>query len=242
MKLRTAMAVFATAGVTLAGVGTVSTAADAAKQPVAKKVAGRKALKRAFAQRASSGSEIMHARVKTAEPGLGLEFTDDLWMHVTDGGVVDKVHELRLDGRYVGEESVITQPFGLGDLRGALTQTRDSADAPIRSAEGMGYGVWTMASVISTSIEIANGERDVSGATPVTFEGRAAYSLTIKDAVGEGRNPSEVAVKLFVDRASGAPLAARFGEGDKLWRTVYLKSFERLADSPENQGRLAFVD
>ena len=149
MKLRTAMAVFATAGVTLAGVGTVSTAAHAAKKPVAKKVAGKKALKRAFAQRASGG-EILHGRVFTVEPDLG-EWTDDLWLHVTDSGVVDKVHELRLDGQYVGEESVITQPFGLGDLRDALTQTRDSADAPIRSAEGMGYGNWTMASVISTA-------------------------------------------------------------------------------------------
>jgi hypothetical protein len=236
------MAVFATAGVTLAGVGTVSTAAYAAKKPVAKKVAGKKALKRSFAKRASAGSEIMHARVKTVEPGLGFDFTDDLWMHVSASGVVDKVHELRLDGEYQTMESVITQPFGLESLEDALTQTRDTRNAPIRSAEGMGYGVWTMASVIATSIEVANGERDVSNATPVTFDGRPAYSLTLKDEVGEGRNPAQVSVRLFVDRASGAPIAARFGEGDKLWRTVYLESFQRLADSPANQDLLEFVD
>jgi hypothetical protein len=238
MTFRTAMAVLATAGVTLAG-GTV---AQAARKPVAKATTGKKALKRAFGQRAAA-SEILHWQVHTAEPGLGFEPTDDLWLHVAGSGVVDKVHEVRLDSPYAGEESVITQPFGLGDLRDAITRTRDDATAPIRSANGMGYGDWSVASVISTAIKAADGDLELGGATPVTFEGRAAYAVTIREAtdpIGERRNPGEVSVTLFLDRATTKPLAARWGAGADLWRTVYIQSYERLADTPANQRHLTF--
>ena len=46
----------------------------------------------------------MHLRVRTTTSGM--TFSDDVWMHVGAAGFVDKVRELRLDGRYAGLESV----------------------------------------------------------------------------------------------------------------------------------------
>ena len=236
MTFRTAMAVFATASIALTGaVGT----AQAAKKPVAKKVAGKKVLKRAVATRAA-GSEIQHWTVHTAEPGLGFEFTDELYLHVTGGGVVDKVHETRVDSPYAGIESVITQPNGLGDLTGAVTRDRRSATAPIRTTDGMGYGDWGIASVFATAIGVANGELDLGNARRVTFDGKTAYALTIREAKDGPANPSTVSVTLFVDGSTNKPLAARWGEGSDLWRTVYLQSFERLDDTAANQAHLEF--
>jgi hypothetical protein len=240
MKFRTAMAVVATAGFTLAGAGAMTPAAHAAKKPAHRKVASKKVLRHAFAS-TPTGSAILHARVYTVEPGLDLTVNDDLALHVTDAGVIDKVHELRLDGQYAGEESVITQPLGLGDLTNAVTQDRPNAQSPIRSTAGLGEGDSTIGSVISQAIAIADGEQDVSGATVTTFEGQAAYAVPIRAVSGAGKNPSEVAVTLFVDKATGAPIAAQYGSGATLWRTMYLKGFERLPDTPDNQSLLAFV-
>ena len=176
----------------------------------------------------------------TTEPGLGFEFTDDLYLHVTDGGLVDKVHELRVDSDYAGMESVITQPNGLGDLTGAVTRTRNSADAPIRTGDGIGYGDWGIANVFATSIKAANGELDLGNAKRVTFEGRTAYALTIREAKTGPANPSTVSVTLFVDATTNKAVAARWGEGATLWRTVYIQSFERLDDTQANQAHLEF--
>ena len=238
MTFRTAMAVLAAAGVTLAGAGTAS-AAPHAKKPVAKKVAGKKVLKRAFATRAA-GSEIQHWTVHTNEPDINLEFTDELYLHVTDGGLIDKVHETRADGAYAGNESVITQPNGLGDLTGAVTRDRHGADGPIRTTDGMGYGDWGIASVFATSIKAANGELDLGNAKRVTFEGKGAYAVTIREAQAGPANPSTVSVTLFVDATSDKAIAAQWGEGSTLWRTVYIQGFERLDDTPANQAHLEF--
>ena len=238
MKFRTAMAVCAAASVALAGVGTAD-AAPRAKQPVAKKVAGKKVLKRAFATRAS-GSEIQHWTVHTNEPDIDLEFTDELYLHVTDGGLIDKVHETRVDTQYAGNESVITQPNGLGDLTGAVTRDRNGPGSPIRTTDGMGYGDWGIASVFATSIKAANGELDLGNAKRVTFEGKTAYALTIREAKAGLPNPMTVSVTLFVDATSNQAIAARWGEGSSLWRTVYIQGFERLDDTAANQAHLEF--
>src|SRR5262249_19089711 len=51
---------------------------------------GGHVLERAFAE--PGGSEILHWRVRVTQASLG-EWTDDLWMHVRAGGVVDAVRE-----------------------------------------------------------------------------------------------------------------------------------------------------
>jgi hypothetical protein len=88
MTFRRAMAVAAAAGVLLGGAGAAG-AAPHAKKPVAKKVAAKKVLKRAFATR-TSGSEIQHWTVHTDAPDIPIEYTEDLYLHVTDAGLVDK--------------------------------------------------------------------------------------------------------------------------------------------------------
>jgi hypothetical protein len=250
MRIRTTMSVLATAGIALASVGTAHAASTpthkTAKHKTAakKKIAGKLALKRSFAQAASGGSEILHWRLKTVEPGLGFDFTDDVWMHVSDAGLVDQVHELRLDSAYAGEESVITQPGGLDDLTGAVTRDRNDAQAQIRTSNGIGYGVPSVASVVATAVKAANGELDLGNATKAGFDGKDAYAVTIRDAVaphdGAKRNPSEVAVTLYVDAQTKAPLGIQWGAGAELWRTMHVEAFDQLTDTAENQPLLTF--
>jgi hypothetical protein len=256
MRFRTTMSVLATASVALASVGTAHAAPTPKKhktaakhktvkhKPAAKKIAGKLALKRSFAQASSGGSEILHWRLKTVEPGLGFDFTNDVWMHVSDAGLVDQVHELRLDSDYAGIESVITQPGGLGDLTGAVTQDRRNDQGPIRTTNGLGYGDFSAASIVAAAIKAANGELDPGTATATTFDGKAAYGVTVRDAVaphdGVKRNPSEVAVTLYVDAQTKAPLGIQWGAGAELWSTMHVEAFDQLTDTAENQPLLTF--
>ena len=97
-----------------------------------------------------------------------------------------------------------------------------------------------LANVFATSIKAANGELDLGNAKRVTFEGKTAYAVTIRDAAAGPVNPSTVSVTLFVDATTNKAIAARWGEGSTLWRTVYLQGFERLDDTPANQAHLEF--
>jgi hypothetical protein len=196
---------------------------------------GSQLLKRAFALERTG--EILHWRLKTTEPGLNLTFTEDLWLHVTDDGIVDKLHELRLDGQYAGEESVISQPRGLGDTRGAVDRTRRSADGPITTSAGVGYPDISFSAVIATALKAADGKLDVGAATPVDYDGTKAYAIRLhdNDPLTPGttrRNPSQLSVTVWLDRETARPLAVRWGEGDELWRTVQVQAFEQLPNDP----------
>jgi hypothetical protein len=194
-------------------------------------------LKRALA--APGGSEILYWRLKTHEPGLGFDFTNDLWLRVNANGDVDRIRELRLDSPYAGMESEIHQPNGLGDPRGATDRTRRSADAPIRTHEGYGYPDLSFSGVIDRALDAADGNQDAGAATEVRYHGRDAYEIQLKRATGAPpRSPSQVSVTLWLDRETARPIAVRWGEGDDLWRTVEVQAFERLADTPANQGKL----
>ncbi len=155
MKLRTVTALLVATGVALGG----TAAADAAPKK-SKRVASQKVLKRALAASVNDTS-ILHLRTRTTSSGIGT-FTDDVWMHVGAAGFVDAVRELRVDGTYAGDESVLSQPNGLGNPRGAIGRTRDSASAPIRTMEGVGYGDSSIGGVIDTALDAARGELDLS--------------------------------------------------------------------------------
>ena len=234
MKLRTATALLVATSVALAGTAT----ADAA--PKGKRVASQKVLKRAFSASVSD-TAILHLRTRTTSSGIGT-FTDDVWMHVGAAGYVDAVRELRLDGAYAGDESVFSQPNGLGDPRGAIGRTRDNATAPIRTVDGVGYGDSSIGGVIDTALDAARGELDLSKARKVTYDGRAAYEVRLRDASGTPgrRSPAQVSVTLWIDRSSSAPIAVRWGEGAELWRTAELQAFEQLPDDAAHQPLLTF--
>jgi hypothetical protein len=201
---------------------------------------GDELLKRAFSFQGPR-STILHWRVKTVEPGAGFDFTNELWMHITAAGVVDKVHDLRLDSAYKGLESVVEQPNGLGNPRGGVDRTRSGPDARIRTTKGMGYEEPSLASVIATALDAARGKLDVGAATKVRFDDRDAYEIRLREPTGANRFPNEVSVTLWLDRGTSAPLAVRWGEGDSLWRTMYVEAFETVPDNAENQKRLTFA-
>lgn len=194
-------------------------------------------LARAFA----SDATVLYWRLRTDEPGLGT-FTDDVWMRVRGDGTIDRVRELRLDGEYAGLESSIVQPYGIGDLRGAVTRTRSGPEAPIRTGEGIGIPEVGFTDVIATAERAARGALDVGEARAVSFEGREAYAVTIREAggpaAGERRNPSELSVTLWLARDTARPLAVRWGEGDERWRTAHVLAFERLPDDADGRAQL----
>ena len=201
-------------------------------------------LKRALAAQQARTSEILYWRLQTHDAGLDLDYTEDLWLHMNANGRVDRVHELRLDGRYAGLESEIHQPNGLADPRGASDRTRQSADGPIRTAEGYGYSDTSFSAVIATALDAAKGGLDVEAATEVRHGDRDAYEIRLKDATPltpgtTRRNPAQVSVTLWLDRETLKPLAVRWGEGDELWRTVEVQEFKRLPDNPTNRRLLA---
>ena len=232
MKFRTVTALLVATGVALTG----SATADAAK----KRVSSQKVLKRAFAASVNDSS-ILHLRARTTSDGIGT-FTDDVWMHVGGAGFVDAVRELRVDGAYAGEESVFSQPTGLGDLSGAIGRTRDNAAAPIRTMEGVGYGDSSIGGVIDTALDAARGELDLSKARRVDYDGRPAYEVRLRDATGTPgrRSPAQISVTLWIDRSSNAPIAVRWGEGAEEWRTAELQAFEQLPDDAAHRPLLNF--
>ena len=201
---------------------------------------GNEVLARAFA---GDGATILHWRVRTDSPDSPT-WTDDLWMHVRGDGTIDRVRELRLDGEYTGLESVLEHPYGLGELRGAVTRTRAGADRRIRTAEGMGMPDFGFTGVIAAAERAARGTLEVGAAREVDFEGREAYEILIKAAKdpipGYPRNPSQVSVTLWLERDGGRPLAIRWGEGAERWRTAHILTFERLPVTPDNRALLDF--
>jgi hypothetical protein len=204
-------------------------------------VGGREVLQRAFALQ--SPTEILHWRLKTHEPGLGFDFTDDVWLRIDARGEVDRVRELRLDGEYAGLESEIHQPNGLGDPTGASDRTRRSADGPVKEHKNYGYGILSFSSVISTALAAADGKLDVGAATEVRFRGRDAYEIRLKEATpptppSTRRSPPQVSVTMWLDRETSRPLAVRWGEGADLWRTVEVQTFERMEDNAANRRKL----
>ena len=89
-------------------------------------------------------------------------------MHVGGAGFVDKVRELRIDGRYAGLESVHDQPNGLADATGAIGRKRESASDSISTHQGVSYSNSTIGGVIDASLAAARGELDLSKARQVT--------------------------------------------------------------------------
>jgi hypothetical protein len=202
---------------------------------------GGEVLERAFAQAGDGEPAILYWRVRTDEPGLGT-FTDDVWMHIRPDGTIDTVRELRIDGEYAGMESVITQPYGVGDLRDAVTKSRNRANGPVRTDRGVGYLDVSFTDVIATAEKAARGELDVGRADEVRYEGRDAYEIRIREpsgpVAGNRRNPSELGVTLWIDRETSEPLAVRWGDGAERWRTGRMLAFERLPDDVGNRALL----
>jgi hypothetical protein len=207
---------------------------------------GNEVLERALA--ATSGqAEILHWRVVTDQPGLPAikDNTNDVWLHVDAGGKIDRFHELRVDGPYAGMESVIDQPNGLGDVRGAVDRTRQAADGPITETKDMGLGEYGFADVIAAAQKAARGQLDLGDARSVSYDGHDAYEIRVRDAAppasGSARTPSELGITLWVDRDTNLPLAVRYGDGAEVWMTEKIVSFARLPDDPEHRAQLDFT-
>src|SRR6201999_2217682 len=68
-------------------------------------------LERAFGD---DGSEILYWRIHTTMPGIAPS-TEDVWMHISPSGAIDKVRELVVDGPSKGSERLFDEPHGIDD-------------------------------------------------------------------------------------------------------------------------------
>jgi hypothetical protein len=179
---------------------------------------------RVLAPALAQGGGVLYWRVEGERGGAY-----ELWMRV-DGDEVTSLRELRADGL----ESVIRQPHGLGDTAGAVTRERRGPDGPIRTARGIAYDT-AFAEVVQAARRAARGALDLRAATATTYAGRAAYAVRLPDAIGPSFGRHEVtyyAVTMWVARDGGTPLAVRWANGERVWRTLRIDAFERLPDDP----------
>src|SRR5262249_1627639 len=62
----------------------------------------------------ADGSEILYWRIENVSPGMA-PYTEELWMHVTPSGTIDKVRRLEVAGTNKGDEIVWDEPKGIAN-------------------------------------------------------------------------------------------------------------------------------
>ena len=165
---------------------------------------GNEVLARAFA--GGERGDPLLARAHD-EPGLGA-WTDDVWMHVRADGTIDRVRELRLDGEYEGMESVIEQPYGIGDLRDAVTRTRAGADRPIRTGKGIGIAEFGFTEVIAAAEQAARGARAVGASARGRLRGPRRRTRSVIRAARSGPRGARAAQRALGHAVARARRAA----------------------------------
>jgi hypothetical protein len=132
-----------------------------------------------------------------------------------------------------------------GDLDGAVTRDRRTPDAPVRTTQRIGAGEPGLAEVVAATHQAVRGQLDVGDAREVTYEGRDAYEITVREASGTAdgaghRSPADVSITVWIARDTYTPLAIRWGDGADLMMTEHISSFERLPSDTAHDALLAF--
>jgi predicted DNA-binding protein (UPF0251 family) len=185
-------------------------------------------LERAFGE---NGSEILHWRIHTTTPGLA-PFTDEVWMHVTPSGAIDKVRELRVAGPSKGSERVFDEPYGIDDpWHGDISYKERSADGRIRTLHGLAYSDNDISAIVSIVEKAARGHLDL----PVAADG----SVRVRPQTATDPWPSQVAVTLWLDPKTAKPTRIQWGNSTNRWsRNARVERFQRLPDDAAHRALL----
>jgi RNA polymerase sigma factor (sigma-70 family) len=185
-------------------------------------------LERAFGE---NGSEILHWRIHTTTPGLA-PFTDEVWMHVTPSGAIDKVRELRVAGPSKGSERVFDEPYGIDDpWHGDISYKERSADGRIRTLHGLAYSDNDISVIVSIVEKAARGHLDL----PVAPDG----SVRVRPQTASDPWPSQVAVTLWLDPKTAKPKRIQWGDSTNRWsRNARVERFQRLPDDAAHRALL----
>lgn len=196
---------------------------------------GQAVLERAFAAGNQEQPAILHWTVRTDAAGLETH-TEDWWLRFESDGKVTRVRQLRRDGKWKGLESAVTQPNGLDDPRGATDRTFRPNEGRVRTSRGYGVGNPFLTDVLAKMRDAGDDARET------TFDGRAAYAVTVREpstpVTGARRTPHELGIVLWVDRDSYEPIAVRWGSGEEEWMTMRFLAFDRLPDDAEHRALL----
>jgi len=185
-------------------------------------------LERAFGE---NGSEILYWRIHTVQPGLA-PFTDEVWMHVSASGTIDKVRELRIGGLSTGSERVFDEPHGIDDLRHGGVKLKERApDGRVRTLQGYGYVDNDISTVVSILEKAARGKLEL----PVGEDG----SVRVRAQTAAHPTPAQVAVTLWLDPKTAKPTRIQWGDSRSAWsQNVRVERFERLPDDAEHRELL----
>jgi RNA polymerase sigma factor (sigma-70 family) len=187
-------------------------------------------LERAFGD---DGSEILYWRIRTVQPGLA-PFTDEVWMHVTPSGAIDKVRRLRVDGPSTGNEAIFDEPYGIDDPgHGDVSVTERSAGGRMRTLRGYGHVDNGISLVVSTIAKAARGQLEL----PVAEDG----SVQVRRQTADDPNPSQVRVTMWLDPKTAKPIRIQWGSPANTWsQNAQVERFQRLPDDAEHRALLDF--
>jgi RNA polymerase sigma factor (sigma-70 family) len=186
-------------------------------------------LERAFG---ADGSEILYWRIRNVAPGMA-PYTEDLWMHVTTDGRIDKIRTLEVDGTNKGDEIVWDEPSGIKNpWRGDITLKERTPGWPTRTMRGIAFpdnGISTAVSIVERA---ARGQLEL----PVGKDG----SVRVREQTVNNPNASQVAITMWLDPKTAKPLRIQWGPGRGGTREGRVERFQRLPDDAKHRTLLEF--
>jgi hypothetical protein len=185
-------------------------------------------LERAFGE---NGSEILYWRIHTVQPGLA-PFTDEVWMHVTPSGAIDKVRERRVAGPVTGYEVIFDEPHGIDDPgHRDMSLTERSPSGRKVTMPGYGYVDNDISTIVSILEKAARGKL----ALPVGEDG----SVRVREQTAADPSPGQVAITLWLDPKTAKPTRIQWGNSTNRWsRNARVERFQRLPDDAEHRALL----
>jgi hypothetical protein len=131
-------------------------------------------------------------------------------MHVSPGGTIDKVRELRLDGPSKGNERVFCEPYGIDDSwHGDISLKERIPSGRIRTLHGIAYDDNDISVIVSTVKKAARGHLDL----PVGADG----SVRVRRQSATNPWPSQVAVTMWLDPKTAKPTRIQWGNAANIW-------------------------
>ena len=189
----------------------------------------RSLVERAFG---ADGSEILYWRIHNVAPGMA-PYTQELWMHVTTDGRIDRIRSLEVDGTNKGDEIVWEEPSGIKHpWPGDITLTERTPGWRTRTLHGIAFPDNGISTVVSIVEKAARGQLKL----PVGKDG----SVRVRRQTVTNPNPSQVAITMWLDPKTAKPLRIQWGPGKGGTREGRVERFQRLPDDAKHRALLNF--
>jgi RNA polymerase sigma-70 factor (ECF subfamily) len=186
-------------------------------------------LERAFG---ADGSEILYWRIENRSSGMA-PYTEDLWMHVTTDGRIDKIRRLEVDGTNKGDEIVWEEPSGIKHpWPGDITLKERTPGWRTRTLHGFAFPDNGISTVVSILEKAARGQLKL----PVGPDG----SVRVRRQTATNPNPSQVAITMWLDPKTAKPIRIEWAPGTRWSRDARVESFQRLPDDTRHRTLLEF--